>query len=328
MSLTKPGWYPPPPRPSGGIVEAIDRRLASGWAASGGGADEGTTLTHESGISSLAGFLGTERGRLFTVRHLPAGAPHRAVVVCSAILAEAIRGQRRELVLGWELSATGATVSRFHYLGAGNSDGTTETMTFDGLVADARAVAHAVQEETGLPSVDFVGTRLGALVAAAAAADFPGGSLVLWEPPTDLGRYYNEVFRARMIGLLKRGERSPGGKELMDTFAREGVMDVVGNPLPYSLYETTIGLDIAELLGAAGPRPILAVQMSVKPDLRPALAALIERCAAAAVSVEAEVVHYDEAWWFGASGYTFVEVESGGLEAIPATVARLGKDAP
>lgn len=285
-------------------------------------------LTHESGISSVAGFLDTKRGRLFTVRHRPAGETKRAVVVCSPILAEAIRSQRRELVLGWELSAAGATVARFHYLGAGNSDGTPEAMTFDGLVADATAVAHAVQEETGLPTVDFVGTRLGALVAAAAAAHFPGGSLVLWEPPTDLGRYYNEVFRARMIGLLKRGERSAGGKDLMEAFARDGVIDVIGNPLPYSLYETTIGLDVGDLLVAAGPRPMHAIQMSVKPDIRPGLTTLIERCAKAGIPVEATSVHYDEAWWFGASGYTFVEVESGALEAIPATVAILAGETP
>jgi pimeloyl-ACP methyl ester carboxylesterase len=309
-------------------VETIDRRLASGWSVSGTGAHEGTTLTHESGISSTAGFLSTDRGRLFAVRHQPVGEPQRAVVVCSSILAEAIRSQRRELALGWELSAAGAAVARFHYLGAGNSDGATESMTFDGLVADARAVASSLQEETGLVSVDFVGTRLGALVAAAAAAHFPGGSLVVWEPPIDLGRYYNEIFRARMIGLLKRGERSPGGKAFMDAFARDGVIDVVGNPLPYSLYETTIGLDIGELLIAAGPRPILAIQMSVKPDIRPGLVALVERCAEAGVPVEPTSVHYDEAWWFGASGYTFVEVESGALDAIPATVDWLRGEAP
>jgi pimeloyl-ACP methyl ester carboxylesterase len=239
------------------------------------------------------------------------------------LLAEAIRNQRRELVLGWELSASGSAVMRFHYVGSGNSDGEPEDMTFSGLVADARAVAIELQERTGISAIGFVGTRLGALVAAAAAADFPGGSLVLWEPPIDLGRYYNEVFRARMIGLLKRGERSLGGKELMEVFARDGVLDVIGNPLPHSLYESTIALDLADLLIAAGPRPSLIVQMSVKPELRPGLTAVVEQCRAAGVAVDATAVGYDEAWWFGATGHTFVEVESGALDAIPITTSFL-----
>ena len=299
-------------------MEAIDRRLASGWGVAER-ADDPSRISHESGISSSAGFLDTPRGRLFTVLHEPAEPPDHAVVVCSPLLAEAIRSQRRELVLGWELSGSGASVMRFHYVGSGNSDGEPENMTFAGLVADARVAATELRERTGISAIGFVGTRLGALVAAAAAAEFPGGSLVLWEPPIDMGRYYNEVFRARMIGLLKRGERSLGSKELMEVFARDGVLDVIGNPLPHSLYQTTVELDLADLLVAAGPRPALVVQMSIKPELRPGLTAVLERCEAAGMTVGATATTYDESWWFGATGHTVVEVESGALDAIPVT---------
>jgi len=300
-------------------VEPIDRRLAAGWAIPPPVSSGTALLTHASGITTTVGFHDTGDGRLFTAYHEPQHGAHGAVVVCPPILAEAIRSQRRDLALSWELSDSGIAVMRFHYMGSGNSDGEPEQMTFDRLVADAVTVAGELRKRTGVADIAFAGTRLGALVAAAAAVEYPGAALAMWEPPLDMDRYYNEVFRARTIGLLKRGERAGSTKEMMEAFARNGVIDIVGNPLPYSLYETTIRLDLLDLLVAAESRHALIVQMSVKPQLRPALIALVERAAAHGIHIETAAVAYDEAWWFGASGYAFVEVESGALDAIPIT---------
>ncbi len=304
-------------------MQSIDRRLASGWTPSGG--DSPSSMSRADGVRSTAAFLDTPGGRIFAVLHEGPDAPRTAVVVCPPVYAEAVRNQRRELVLGWELSAAGIAAARFQYRGSGHSDGEPTDMTFDEMVHDAVTVADHVQTTTRAEILGFVGTRLGALVAAAASQQFADGPLVMWEPPIDLGRYYNEVFRARMIGLLKRGERSVSTKDLMETFATEGVMDVVGNPLAYSLYRSTIDLDVAQLILDAGSKRMLIVQMSVKPEIRQGLAALVDRCAEAGAHVEATAVSYDEAWWFGASGYSVVEVEAGGLDAIPITSRFLGE---
>ncbi len=295
-------------------MEPIDRRLAAGWAPRT--TPSAATMVRSDGIASAASFLETPQGRMFTVRHEPSGPSAGTIVVCPPILAEAVRNQRRELVLGWELSAARFAATRFHYIGSGHSDGEPETMTFEGLVADGARVAAESAPDAG---IGFVGTRLGALVATTVAAGFPGAPLVLWEPPLDMKRYYNEVFRARMIGLLRSGQRGPTSRELMDSFAAAGILDVVGNPLPYGLYTSTVDLDLGELLIAAGPRPVLIIQLSVKPQLRPGLAALVERCRGAGIDIATEVVGFDEAWWFGANGYTVLEVEAGGLDALPLT---------
>ena len=298
-------------------MELIDRRLAFGWTA--GDRDAAATMTRDDGLRTTAAFLDTPAGRLFTVRHDGNGPARGGVVICPPIYAEAARNQRREVVLGWELSSVGFTAVRFQYLGSGHSDGEPERMTFAQMVDDTTTVARDLQATCGGLPIAFVGTRLGALVAASAAAAFPGTPLVLWEPPIDMARYYNEILRARMIGLLKSGQRSASTKEVMETFARVGVLDVVGSPLAYSLYESTRQLDVEDLIVAAGPRPVSIVQMSVKPELRPALKELVERCRRPGVDLAATSVSYDEAWWFGASGYRVLEVESGGLDVVPIT---------
>ena len=124
-------------------------------------------------------------------------------MICQPFSAEVARSQRRELALAWELSSQGIAVARFHYLGTGHSTGDPEEMTFAQMVADTTDVAAALTERTGLPRVSFVGTRLGALVAAKAAAGYSDAPLVLWEPPPDMERYFKEILRARMIGLVK-----------------------------------------------------------------------------------------------------------------------------
>lgn len=301
-------------------MQPIEQRLAAGWTT--GDANGMTTVTREEGIRAGVGFLETPGGRIFTVRHDPAASPHGALVICPPLLAEAIRNQRRELVLSWELSAVGWAVQRFHYRGAGHSSGDPAAMSFAGLVEDSLAAANDLRHRTGIENISFMGSRLGALAAAEAARECPGSPLILWEPPWDMDRYFEEIMRARMIGLLKSGRRGPSGKDLMDAFEADGVLDVVGNPVAYSLYESTRGLDPAELIIAAGPRPVLIVQMSVKPELRPGMVKLIERCREAGLNVDSVVVSHNEAWWFGAS---FVaEAAAGGLDAIPATVEFLG----
>lgn len=296
-------------------MEGIDRRLAGGWTA---GVDDTTAfIVREQGLRCEAAFLDTSRGRIFSVTHAGPGDASAAVIICPPVYAEAMRNQRRELILGWELSDAGLVAARFQYLGSGHSDGEPEELTFDGMVEDAVDVARSVQQASGVEVVGFVGTRLGALVAASAASHFPGGQLVLWEPPIDLSRYYDELYRARMIGLLKSGQPSQSARELKTKFASDGHLDVLGSPVAHSLYNSTIDLDVGELIIHSGASRVLVIQMSMKPEIRPGLTALEERCRTAGVELETTAVTYDEAWWFGAAGYTVLEAKVGALEAVP-----------
>lgn len=303
--------------------QLVDRRLAADWAVAGDSA--ASSIRRPDGVSCESTFVASQDGYRFTAFHDPVADPEMGVVICPPALAEAIRNQRRELVLAWELSTEGVAAARFHYTGSGHSTGKTEELAFERMVGDAVATGEALKERTGASAISFVGTRLGALVAAAAARSFTGGALVLWEPPTDLRRYYRSVFRARIIGLFKRGESVPRTeKQLMDDLERDGSVDIAGSPLAMTLYQSTIDLDLTELITDARCDRVLIVQLSVKPELRARMSDVVKACASQGVSVVSAVVEHDEAWWFGATGTTVVDTQLDAVQAIPLTTEFIG----
>lgn len=290
----------------------------TGWSVSG---DPPGSITHLVGIQTTAVFIEGRHGRLFATFHEPPSPPDFSVVVCQPMYAESARNRRRELALAAELCRAGLAVARFDYRGAGHSSGDASRITFSQMVEDTNLVVDTLLERSGARRVGFVGTRLGGLVALKACADRPDAAVALWEPPTDLDRYYNEVFRARMIGLIKQGKRTPTSKDMLGEFARNGFMDVLGSPLAHSLYLSTKDLRLHDLLVQAGPRPTCIIQMSIKQEIRPALSTVIDQCAAAGLAIEASTMPYDEAWWFGAAGHgPVVETKLTAMEAVPRTV--------
>jgi alpha/beta superfamily hydrolase len=291
------------------------------WVTGAGGAAS-DVLSHPDGHGRQVRYVSTPAGRIFVVVHTPAVPADAAMVICQPLYAEAARSHQLEVELADLLAAREVAAIRFHYLGAGQSEGDAIPLDFRHLVRDTRAVVEYVADALGIARVGLVGTRIGAFVAAAAAAGTPDAPLVMWEPPADLDRYFDELFRARMIGLLKRGERDPNGTSVADVFARDGFLDVLGSPVAYQLRESLAGISLAELVEAAAPRPMMVAQMSVRPDLRPGLAAALERWDDAGIPLRHTVVDYDEAWWFGASGRELVvEATVGGSDVVAPTVA-------
>jgi len=166
-------------------------------------ADCAVRLDPHSGVSEEAEITGEPGRRMFSVMARPAsGAPAAGVVICSPILAEAPNNYRREVVLSRRLASRGLAVMRFHYRGAGHSDGETGELTLAGMDDDTHAVADRLAEKAGVERVGFVGTRLGALVAAAGACRIGGGPVVLWEPVVDPARYFGEILRAQLVADL------------------------------------------------------------------------------------------------------------------------------
>lgn len=290
----------------------------SGWTVSEG---PPAAMTHPAGTKTTAAFIEGRHGRLFATFHEPSSPPDSSVIVCQPMYAESARNRRRELALAAELCRAGLAVARFDYRGAGHSSGDASRITFSQMVEDTNLVVDTLLERSGARRVGFVGTRLGGLVALKACADRPDAAVALWEPPTDLDRYYNEVFRARMIGLIKQGKRTPTSKDMLGEFARDGFMDVLGSPLAYSLYESTKDLRLDNMLVEAGPRPTYIIQMSIKQEIRPALSTVLDRCAETGLTIDAATMPYDEAWWFGAAGHgPVVETKLTAMEAVPRTV--------
>src|SRR5262245_12912212 len=148
-------------------------------------------------IEERAGYTG-RTPNLFVMVHAPRAAPATGtLVVCPPILADLGADYRRQVLLGRALAAKGISVVRFHYRGWGNSEGDSTLTTFDTLVDDAHAAASAAPPGR----LAFLGTRVGALVAAAAARRHPQARLVLCEP-IDGAAYWREAVRVRLIRAM------------------------------------------------------------------------------------------------------------------------------
>lgn len=250
-----------------------------------------------SGIHEQVSFLDVGDRKLFSVRHLPRAEVRGGVVICSPIKAELMKNYRREVTLARELAARGFATQRFQYYGAGHSDGTSAEIDFPGMLADTLGATESFQSDTGVRQLAFVGTRVGALVAAATARRLGPAALVLWEPILRADRYFREVFRARLMRDLTAGVRGESTEGLLARLDRDGAVDILGFSIDEPLYESLRERTLEAELGS-DPRAILLVQLSRRRQLRGGYANLQARLTESGFTVECELVEREEAWWF------------------------------
>jgi len=258
-------------------------------------------------------FLDESDGGLFCVRHVPESPPVGSVVVCSPIAAEADYIHRTEVLLGRFLAARGILVQRFQYRGMGNSAGRAEELSFHTMCEDASRVVERVRRLVPGAPVAFVGTRVGAMVAAAAAAATPGAPLVLWEPTVDSRRYFQEVFRAYMVGAM--GGAKPGGEtgavpDPGRVLREEGMIEVMGYPVHRPVYETLLPESLEDLVASGGPRPLWLVQIARRQELRPDYERLIDDWRAMGLDPTFSLVDSRPIWWAKPGPDRFVSADS------------------
>jgi alpha-beta hydrolase superfamily lysophospholipase len=141
-------------------------------------------------------------GGCFGWHHRAAGASRHdtCAVVCPALAPEYTRSHRSLRHLAETLAGSGIPALRFDYHGTGDSPGDDfdpdRWSTWKGNVRD---IARQARELTGRSRVCVIGLRLGATVAAAAAAEEAVELLVLWAPCVT-GRGYLRELRAMTLG--------------------------------------------------------------------------------------------------------------------------------
>jgi len=260
--------------------------------------DETVHIYDDLAIRQACELVGPRGQRIFMSRSAPLCPAVAGVVICSPVHAEFPKNYRREVLLSRALATMGFEVQRFHYRGAGHSDGDSSTLTLQTMVEDARLAAGQLLESAGLSEVAFLGTRLGGLVAAAAATGFDAAPLALWEPVLEPSPYFREVLRARLMSELKQGAGDGNSTEsLLDQLHTVGVVDVLGYPVEGALQESLTARKLEEEIGTR-PRPVLLLQFSLAKDLRTGYLSLAQRLRAQEFPVKTAVVGSDEGWWF------------------------------
>ena len=247
-------------------------------------------------VRAEVGFFG-QGPRMFGSLHLPdRGAIRAGVLICSSIQSEFLANYRREARLAGVLAARGVAVARFHYRGTGHSDGEGRDVTFEGLQADAQEAAQWLRDRSGVDDLSFLGTRLGAIVAAGLAAETDGAPLALWEPVVDGGHYFDEIFRLRRMSSLSLG-KTGSRKTPLDEMEEAGYADVFGFAIDQALYESSRGKNLATESGPA-PRRVLLVQVDPEMHLRAEYEVLVDVWKRAAFCVDVRLFSGQEAWWF------------------------------
>jgi pimeloyl-ACP methyl ester carboxylesterase len=249
------------------------------------------------GFEEHAAFIGDDE-RLFSYRHIPREKPRAAVLICPSICADFIANYRREVRLARVLVARNLAVQRFHYRGTGNSDGDPEAITFESLRDDALRALEGLLRETRVSSVVLVGTRWGALVAAAVSQTFPAAPLVFWEPTIDAADYFREARRARLMRDAKEG-RTPEASfaDLEEEMAALGVLDLLGYPVYGPLYETAKEQSLPSLLDHRG-HSVLIVSMAERERVQRRYEGLDARLSAAGHDVTLLHAASSGSWWF------------------------------
>lgn len=245
-------------------------------------------------ITESFSFFGS--GRLAGNTHAPMETPHAGVLICPSIGIDFIGSYRGEVVLARELASRGFATQRFHYRGTGHSDGDPAAVTFDSMCEDATAALAHLTSEHDVDRVAVIGTRIGALVAAAVGAATAQAPVVAVEPILQGRSFLREGFRARMMQGLAQGTDQPTSGALQDELEEQGSIDLLGYRLHSDLVRSIEDQRFAELLGT-DPRPLFLVQLSSK-DLRSALSALVDSRRSAGLEVDVQRYAHRGTWWF------------------------------
>ncbi len=177
----------------------------------------------------------------------------RGVVLCYPHGSDYATAFRSFRVLGARCARAGFHVLRFDYLGTGDSSGEAEEASIAQWTADAYSAMQELRGAHRLRELSLVGLRLGASLAALAAAESRGVErLVLWEPVIDGRQYLAEqlaLHRAWVEGEAREGRHAPSGEE-----------DLLGSRLAGRLRGELEQLSLRSLDGAPAPRILVLGQ--------------------------------------------------------------------
>lgn len=227
-------------------------------------------------MSGQPWYFGSALRSRFAMVHWPEVPVRAAVVICPPLGYEAVSGHAALRELADRLAALGVVAVRVDYDGTGNSVGLDtdpdRVQQWRGTILDCVHELSAL----GFDEVTLVGLRVGALLAASAAAETSlVQRVVLWDPPTSGRRFVRGLRLLAATGALDVAEGSElvvAGVAFPD--AALGDLARLGSPLETAASSTSRVLLVhpAEL----GAAPDTAAQDTVETVTLPGTAALLD----------------------------------------------------
>lgn len=202
-------------------------------------------------------FFGSSQRPLFGVYHPPRSRTPRptGIVLCYPFGQEYMRAHRAFRQLANLLAKAGFPVLRFDYFGTGDSGGEGEEAEVAQWIADIGAAVEELKDTAGVTKVSIVGLRLGATLAAMAAATRKDvDRIVLWDPVVEGAEYVEALLRNRHSPFSNVpahiANRVPRPDETIGT---------LGFPLTPALRSGLAGLDLGSITAPAAGRLTMIV---------------------------------------------------------------------
>ncbi|MGH8249895.1 MAG: alpha/beta fold hydrolase [Steroidobacteraceae bacterium] len=210
----------------------------------------GETRDRHPAMTEKPYFLQQGGERVFVMLHRPEGPCHGGAVLCAPLAEEKLWSHRVFVSLARELARAGYAVFRFDYRGEGDSDRNFEDSCLDTRIEDtARAIDELRRQVAGNPDVTLIGLRLGASIAALAAAGRKDVSrLVLWDPVTDGADYMQSVLRSNLMYQMALHRKVVEDRETLLRRIDQGeLVNVEGYELGGPLFRQVSAIRLAEL---------------------------------------------------------------------------------
>lgn len=199
-------------------------------------------------------YFGSSERSLFGVYHPPKAKQARksGVVLCYPYGQEYMRAHRAFRQLALLLQKAGFHVMRFDYSGTGDSSGEGDSGSIQQWAADIGTAIDELKETAQVERVSLVGLRLGATLAAMAAAGRTDVEAVaLWDPIVS-GESYLAEMRTSRVGAHAGTDRSSSD----DPNATFGVM---GFPITPPLRAELERLRLTDIGAPAGSKRAVVV---------------------------------------------------------------------
>jgi alpha-beta hydrolase superfamily lysophospholipase len=198
-------------------------------------------------------YFKSDDDQLFAWLHSPVAplASNVGVVICAPFGYESICAHRSIREFAEAIAAAGIPAMRFDYSGTGDSAEIDESADQIALwTRDVIAAMRELRQQTGVERVCLLGIRLGAMLAAlAAAACRAVDSLILIGPVVSGRRYVRELRTTQLAGIAFSGSSgSDGDSDARSTAPK--VLEAGGFSLPAA---TLASLALLDLQAAAAP---------------------------------------------------------------------------
>ncbi len=187
------------------------------------------------------------------------------MLLCNPFGEEASRAHRTFRVLATQLERAGFAALRFDYSGTGDSEGESEDATLDAWISDIAAAAERLRAASGAARIAIIGLRLGATLAALAAARgaVRPRHLVLWDPVVDGAAYLREL--AAQHRAYMRAEMGPGRADRLRTRPDGTPLEALGAPIGDALAAQLGAIDLAA--GSPGAEQTTLLTTRTTPEL-------------------------------------------------------------